>query len=68
MTTHTSRALGTAYTREAGMCYVEQLRPGSAMMRLIPVEYHEHYSNNPLTVHRTRVDWRTINPSHKEAA
>lgn len=68
MTTHTSRTLGTAYEPGIGMCNVEQLKPGSAMMRLIPIEYHDHYSNNPLLRHRTRVQFRTVNPHHKEAA
>ena len=68
MTTHTSRTLGTAYQPGVGLCHVEQLRPGSAMMRLIPVEYHSFYSNNPLLRHRSRVQFRTVNPAYKEAS
>lgn len=58
MTTHTSRTLGTAYQPGVGLCRVEQLRPGSALMRLIPVEYHHHYSNYPLIKNRSRVQFR----------
>lgn len=58
MTTHTSRTLGTAHQPGVGLCHVEQLRPGSATMRLIPVEWHDHYSNNPLILPRSRVNFR----------
>lgn len=61
MTTHTSRTLGTCFEPGIGMCNVEQLKPGSAMMRLIPIEYHDHYSNSPLIRYRDRLQWRSHN-------
>lgn len=75
MTEHTGPIIGCAWQDGVGMCYVEPLRAGSPTMRLIPFEYDEHYTNNPLTLHRDRVDWRptTTTPTetptdHKEAA
>lgn len=67
MTTHTSPVLGTAYERGIGLCYVEQLRPGSATMRLTPVSYHPHYSNYPLIRHRDLIAWRPTNEGVKAA-
>lgn len=60
--------LGTAHERGIGLCHVEQLKPGSDSMKLTPVEFHPHYSLNPIIRHRTRVDWRSVTPNHKEAA
>lgn len=59
--------LGTAYTREAGLCHVRQLKPGSATMVLEPVDYHDHYTDKPLLRHRSNVDWRSVS-THKESA
>lgn len=63
----TNPILGTAYEPGLGLCEVRQLRPGSASMVLTPIEYHPHYTDNPRIRHRNSVDWRSVNPQHKEA-
>ena len=60
--------LGTAYERGVGLCYVTHVRPGSAHFFLTPIDFHPTYTNSPLMRHRTRVEWRSVNPAHKEAA
>lgn len=52
--------LGTAFTREAGLCHVRQLKPGSPTMVLEPIEYHSFYSNSPQMRHRSKVEWRSV--------
>jgi hypothetical protein len=60
--------LGTAYEPGVGLCYVSHSKPGSAYFFLTPVQYHPTYTNSPLMRHRSRVQFRTINPAHKEAS
>ncbi len=62
------KILGTAYAAGVGLCYVTAHRAGSAYFLLTPVSYHPTYTNSPLMRHRSRVDWRSVNPAHKEAS
>jgi hypothetical protein len=64
----TGLILGTAYVHGVGLCNVSQVKPGSSHFFLTPVEYHPTYTNSPLMRHRTRIDWRTVNPAYKEAS